>query len=479
MKPQATKTRFSLVWFGEAKALAGMVFSSSRWRFYYQRAFGAGIILSVLLHLVSILWVYVVSEKNTGNYKTVKIKTYYEKIPPPVKYEPTPPKLAKSFDLAKEQNQPTDVQPKDYTMEEPVSSEDLKADIRPTIVGSTSSVGGQGSVFHGALTSGETGGAEGWSIPAGTKSYGKSTGRGGSGGIYGGNDNSVSFGPDINVDVATTRTSGRGADQMTDQLIDYSNFSDRFEAYVEQNKNNKKDVRGYLNFYQLQYRGSMADENGEPSWNVVPRALPSLANYAEKFTKLKINLKGSIRLDDKLIMEIPLLFMMGSKGAPVYTQVEVKNLEKYLRNGGFLYIDDSYASMQGAFNRKVRSLIEAALGYDAEWEKIPSNHWLYRCFEEFSGPPPGEDDLRPNPEHAVKERYKNLEGIFLNGRLAVVLSSKAYTKAWGDWPLNPSSRGGPIDNVRQLQFGLNIIVFANTQKGGINERNKEKLANQK
>lgn len=479
MQPQANNIKKLLNW-GESKAISKLLFATSRWRVYYKRGFAWGVTLSILLHLFIILWFYVFSEKSNVNQRTVKIKTYYEKIPPPIKYEPQPPKLVKSFDMVKEQATVTDVSPKDFTIEE-VSVEDLRnADIRPTMTGSTSTVGGQGSVFHGAFTSSETAGAEGWSIPSGTRSYGRSLGRGGSGGLLGGNDNSIDYGPDIATEVSNSRTSGRYNDTYSDQLIDESNFRDKWEADVKQGAN-KKDIRGFLNLYQLQYRGTKLDENGEPAWNVVPLALQALAEYAESKTKLDFILKGPIRLDDKLIMEVPILYMMGSEAAPDFSKVEIKNLEKYLRNGGFLFVDDGYAARWGAFNTKTRDYIEQALGYDAQWEKIPNSHWLYHCWEDFSGPPTGEDQMRPNPNHPYKEKYNYLEGIFLNGRLAVLLSSKGYCKAWGAWPRNPSSAGGPIDNVRQLQFGLNVVVFACTQKGGIIDRNREKerLANQK
>ncbi|NUN07694.1 MAG: DUF4159 domain-containing protein [Ignavibacteriaceae bacterium] len=461
----------------EEKQAGKLVFESSRWRISYKRAFGYGILLSSILHLGIIGWVYFFSEKNTTKVKTIKIKTYYEKIPPPIKYEPTPPKLAKSFDMVKEQATASEYEPKDYSITEAADISDLRsADIRPSAI--SSSVGGQGSVFHGAFSSGETGGAEGWSIPGGTRSYGHSLGRGGTGGLVGRDDGSMSYGPDIVEEVSNTRGSGRPAQTYGDDLLDYSNFKDRWEGKVVQGRN-KKDVRGNLNLYQLQYRASKLDENGEPSWNVVPQALPALVEYAQKKTKIDFELKGAIRLDDKLILEVPIVYMMGSEGAPVYSQVEVKNLEKYLRNGGFLFIDDGYAARWGAFNQKARKLVEDALGYDAEWEKIPNNHWLYHCWEDFEGPPPGEDEVRPNSRHPVKERYRFLEGIFLNGRLAVLISSKGYCKAWGDWPRNPSSLGGPLDNTRQLQFGLNVVIFACTQKGGIIDRQNQRQAAQK
>jgi hypothetical protein len=283
------------------------------------------------------------------------------------------------------------------------------------------------------------------------------------------------YGPNIMTEVVNTRGGSATAASLKDELIDYTNFQDRFYGWVEQGSN-KKDVKGYLEFYQLQYRGNRADEGGEPGWNVVPQALTSLVDYAEKKTNLQVFLKGSIRLDSKELMEIPMIYMMGSESQPLYTKEEVKNLEKYLRNGGFIFIDDGYAARWGPFNQKARQMIEDALGYDAEFERIPDHHWLYHCWEDFSGPPAGEDEVRPNPSHPVKERYRYLEGVFLNGRLVVLLSSKGYCKAWGAWTRNPASLGGPLDNERQLQFGLNVIIFATTQKGGIIDQNKKKVA---
>lgn len=285
------------------------------------------------------------------------------------------------------------------------------------------------------------------------------------------------YGPNISTDIINTRAGTKTAGSLKDELIDYTNFQDRFYGWVEQGAN-KKDITGYLEFYQLQYRGSKLDENGEPGWNVVPQAAPALVEYAQSKTKLSIRLKGSIRLDSKELMNVPMIYMIGSQTEPLYTEQEVKNLEKYLRNGGFLFIDDGYAARWASFNMKSRQMITEALGYDAEFEKIPNNHWLYHCWEDFAGPPAGEDEVRPNPNHPVKERYRYLEGVFLNGRLAVLLSSKGYCKAWGAWPRNPPSTGGPLDNTRQLQFGINVVVFACTQKGGIVDRNKQTVASE-
>jgi hypothetical protein len=295
------------------------------------------------------------------------------------------------------------------------------------------------------------------------------------------------YGPNIQMEVENTRASSkRGTSGLKDNLIDWMNFQDRFSGMIDQGSD-KKDISGFLEFYQLQYRGSKVEDNNQPGWNAIPQALLYLAEFINNSTKVKVSLKGTVRLDSKEIMIIPLIFMIGYRAEPLYTKEEAQNLGRYLREGGFLFIDDAFAYENGSFSRKTRQLITDALGYDAIFERIPNNHPLFHAWENFDGIPAGDDNIRPNgmalanPNPAqrlkpVSERYKYIEGVFLGGRLAVVISNKGYSRAWGDWLKNPSSFGGPQDNTRQLQFGLNIIVYACTQKGGIIDKNKQKVA---
>jgi len=295
------------------------------------------------------------------------------------------------------------------------------------------------------------------------------------------------YGPNIQMEVENTRMSSkRGVSGLKDNLIDWMNFQDRFSGLIDQGSD-KKDVSGFIEFYQLEYRGSKVEENNQPAWNCIPQALMNLAEFINNNTKIRVTLKGSVRLDSKELFNIPIIFMMGYRAEPIYTKEEAQNLGKYLREGGFLFIDDAFAYEAGSFNRKARQLIRDALGFDAVFERIPNNHPIYHAWEDFDGPPAGDDNIRPNgmalanpnPNQRLKpvpERYKYLEGVFLGGRLAVLLSSKGYTRAWGDWLKNPASFGGPQDNTRQFQLGLNIIVFASTQKGGIIDKNKQKVA---
>ena len=65
----------------------------------------------------------------------------------------------------------------------------------------------------------------------------------------------------------------------------------------------------------------------------------------------------------------------------------------------------------------------------------------------------------------VDAPYDYLEGVTIERRLVAIVSVKDLEGAWDWWP----ERAG-IDNTRQLQFLVNLIVFALTQEGSITNR---------
>jgi hypothetical protein len=59
----------------------------------------------------------------------------------------------------------------------------------------------------------------------------------------------------------------------------------------------------------------------------------------------------------------------------------------------------------------------------------------------------------------------SLEGVILDGCVVAIVCKKWYAKAWGEW--GPGTSWPAQDNRRQLQFGVNIVVFVLTQEGSI------------
>ncbi len=444
-----------------------------------------GIAVSGMIHLLIGLIILLSGGASEERVVSVTLQTY-DIIKPPIKFEAQPPRFVKTFDLAKnvDYNPQTSIRDIVFSRAEvPVST----APVSSTPTGPSRSGGGEGSVFFGALTASSGASDLGWGVPGGAASYGRSFGVGGSGGWGAGPGDGKDWGPSFAGDVENTRTGGGGGlSAMRDNLISSENFEDRFDGFIEVNPRNKKDIRGFLNIYQLEYHSTKLEKSpangwdvvdGQPSWNCVPQALPNLASYANDSTKLRVSIRGTIRLDSKELNTVPFLYMMGFQAAVKYTVEEARNIGRYLRSGGFLFIDDGNAYQSGAFNITARQMLKDALGYDAVFERVPNSHPLYTVWENFSGPPSGEDIQRyDNRVREVKEIYPYMEAVFLNGRMAVLISNRGYNFAWGYWKILPSSAGGPYDNTRQLQFGLNVVVYALTQRGGIVDQNRTKIA---
>lgn len=286
-------------------------------------------------------------------------------------------------------------------------------------------------------------------------------------------------GPDLTSETTVRNTRRQsGSARLDDNGLDLSAFDNgQYSALIQQNPADKKDIRGFLRLSPLRFRGMRPDELGEEAWNVVPQALPSVVAYIQKSTKLRAELTRPVSLGDPEMLHYPFFFMQGAEGGLKFTAQEAEMLGKYLRAGGFLFIDDGFFNAdESAFNRLARQLVKQALGEDGVFEKLPNSHPIYSAWERFAGPPAGEDNARPHPGQLSHPIYNYLEGVFVNGRMVVLFSNKGYCKAWGNWIYNPSSRGGPIDPTRQLQFAINALVFASQQRGSMNDLALRKVA---
>jgi hypothetical protein len=275
------------------------------------------------------------------------------------------------------------------------------------------------------------------------------------------------LGPEIMAGAVET-SKEPSATRLTENLLSAQDLdTGRYRAYVVQDPSNKRKVSGFLHIDQVRYETNFAkDWDGNPGWNATPRALPNLAEMLERFTDIKVDVSRWIRLDSEELMQAPFVVLTG-EATFEWTNSQAENLGRYLRRGGFIFADDSSIPMIGSpFDRAARGLLETALGQDAVFEKVPNDHWLYHCFFDFEGPPNGFDVRFGRDLH---EPYPFVEAIYLEGRMAALISNKAYMQVW-DHAYNGEPEHNLGDPTRKLQFGVNIIVFALTQPGGIVDR---------
>jgi len=236
----------------------------------------------------------------------------------------------------------------------------------------------------------------------------------------------------------------------------------RYQAILIQDPDNKRNIRGFFNMTVIDY--DIADKNHDR----FPTAAEELMRYMRDHTKINARIEGTtLEFSDPRIMEAPMLYMTGNSAVLQISETEKTNLGEYLKNGGFLYaeeirqsdaengLDGKEAGVSGTpFDRQFKALMKdpSVLGSDgSKWQKVPKAHALYYAFWDFpDGPPMG---------GAPGGNVFDLEMLELRGRVAVVFSDLNVSWYWGDPLADARERG--------LQFGVNLIVYALTQPGGI------------
>ena len=162
------------------------------------------------------------------------------------------------------------------------------------------------------------------------------------------------------------------------------------------------------------------------------------------------------------------------------TPSEADNFGRYLFSGGFAFVEDTDWLRGGMSDKALRKVLRDALAaqgypYGNAWafEMLPEGHPIYHCFFDFNGPPAGEDNWNYGGGQWQRGEapYDYLEGITIDERLLILYSMKGLATCWSEWGYGHHyAMKKQLDPTRQLQFGVNIVVFALTQEGSITNR---------
>ena len=190
--------------------------------------------------------------------------------------------------------------------------------------------------------------------------------------------------------------------------------------------------------------------------------------YIRDHSRINAKIEGTtMRLSNPGLMKAPFIYLTGNNAVFQFTDTEKENLGEYLKNGGFLYAEeiwkansegdltDGQPGVEGTlFDRQFKALMKdpLVLGSDgSKWQKVAKIHPLYYSFYDFEdGPPMG---------GAPNGNIFDLEYLELRGRVAVVFSDLNISWYWGDPNATAREQG--------LRFGVNLVVYALTQPGGI------------
>ena len=192
-------------------------------------------------------------------------------------------------------------------------------------------------------------------------------------------------------------------------------------------------------------------ESGD--WDVDARMPSNLLDALIQYTTLRVDTKERVLpLADPRMLEQPFCYLAGHKLVE-FNPDERRNFERYVRNGGFVLVDDCNHDIDGLFAKSFEREMAAIFGEDA-LQKLPKTHPLFESFFRFDGPPNTAFELNGWGDDLVHEYLK---GIALDGRLGVLYSNKDYGCEWDyDWR---NKRFLAEDNTK---FAVNVVIYALT-----------------
>ncbi|MBA6416499.1 DUF4159 domain-containing protein [Colwellia sp. 6M3] len=190
-------------------------------------------------------------------------------------------------------------------------------------------------------------------------------------------------------------------------------------------------------------------ESGD--WEVDERMPANVLNSLIEYTSLRVDIKERILpLSDPQMLAAPFCYLAGHRLVQ-FNREEKQNFQRYVENGGFVFVDDCNHDIDGMFARSFERQMREIFGEQA-LNKIPNDHAIYSSFFKFEGPPRTSIELNGWGDDLV---HNYLKAIEVNGRIAVLYSNKDLGCEW-DYDFR-NKRWLKVDNTR---FAVNIVMYA-------------------
>ncbi|MGQ0800221.1 MAG: DUF4159 domain-containing protein [Pseudomarimonas sp.] len=190
-------------------------------------------------------------------------------------------------------------------------------------------------------------------------------------------------------------------------------------------------------------------ESGD--WDVDQRMPTTVLDSLLQYTQLRIDPQEHVLpLADPRMLDAPFCYLAGHKLVEFNPQ-ERRNFERYVKNGGFVFVDDCNHDIDGLFARSFEAEMARIFGSDS-LRKLSNQHPLYSSFFALDGPPPTSFELNGWGDDLI---HDYLKGIEVDGRLGVLYSNKDYGCEWDyDWR---NKRWLAEDNTK---LAVNIVIYA-------------------
>ncbi|WP_196138923.1 DUF4159 domain-containing protein [Aliikangiella sp. G2MR2-5] len=199
------------------------------------------------------------------------------------------------------------------------------------------------------------------------------------------------------------------------------------------------------------YFTRLSYESGD--WDVDERMPANILNSLIEYTTMRVDINERIiPLSDPAMLSSPFCYLAGHR-LVAFGHEERQNFETYVKNGGFVFVDDCNHDIDGVFAQSFEAQMSEIFGPDA-LRKISNDHAIYSSFFRFDGPPDTSIELNGWGDDLV---HDYLKGIEIDGRIAVLYSNKDLGCEW-DYDFR-NKRFMYEDNTK---FAVNIVVYAMT-----------------
>jgi len=178
----------------------------------------------------------------------------------------------------------------------------------------------------------------------------------------------------------------------------------------------------------------------------ITTSLPNLIQYANKNIGTVIDEKPAVvESDSPEIFNYPYVHMTGH-GNVFFDDNDIKNLRKYLLNGGFLHADDNYG-MDKYIRREIKKLFP-----EQKLVELPNTHPIFNQFFHFP------EGLPKIHEHDGKR--PQAFAIIIGERIVLLYT---YEADLGDGWESEAIHHDPYEvREKALKMGANIIHYAFT-----------------
>ena len=199
-----------------------------------------------------------------------------------------------------------------------------------------------------------------------------------------------------------------------------------------------------LSFAQESYQLAVLKYQGGGDWYSNPSALKNLIFFCNKNLKMNISENYDIvEPSSPNLFDYPFIYMTGH-GNVVFDEADIKNLNKYLKGGGFLHIDDNYG-----LDKYIRNEMKKVFP-EIDFIELETDHEIYHNVYKFENGLPKIHEHDNKPPEGLALIYQNRIVCFYS-----------YESDLGDGWENQNIHNNP-ENIRlkALQMGANILTYS-------------------